>query len=115
ATVFRVAFAAVTFHLLEIIGLTLAGGVLLLWVCWRMYRELRHRPTAMVQSAPSRRTLGRAMLTIAVADLSMSLDNVLAVAVAAEGHVWVLVVGLGLSILLMGIAAGLLARLLERY
>jgi len=114
ATAIRVACAAAAFRLLEIIGLTLAGGLLLLWVCWRMYRELR-RPAAGADGGPPRRTLGQAMLMIAFADLSMSLDNVLAVAGASEGHLWVLVVGLGLSVVLMGIAAGVLAKLLERY
>ncbi|MBV9757135.1 MAG: YjbE family putative metal transport protein [Alphaproteobacteria bacterium] len=115
ATAIRVACAAAAFRLLEIIGLTLAGGLLLLWVCWRMYRELRRRPAAGVEAGLPRRTLGQAMLLIAFADLSMSLDNVLAVAGASEGHLWVLVVGLGLSVVLMGIAAGVLAKLLERY
>lgn len=113
ATLIRVVCALAAFRLLQVIGLTLAGGVLLLWVCWRMYRELRRRPRA--EHGPARRTLGQAMLMIAVADLSMSLDNVLAVAGAAEGHLWVLVVGLGLSVVLMGVAASILAKLLERY
>ena len=115
ATVIRIACAAAAFRLLEIIGLTLAGGLLLLWVSWRMYRELRRRPRAGADAGPARRTLGQAMLMIALADLSMSLDNVLAVAGAAEGHLRVLVVGLGLSVVLMGIAAGVLSKLLERY
>jgi YjbE family integral membrane protein len=115
ATAIRVVCAAAAFRLLEIIGLTLAGGLLLLWVCWRMYRELRRRPKPGVEHGLPRRTLSQAMLMIALADLSMSLDNVLAVAGAAEGHLWVLVVGLGLSVVLMGIAAGVLAKLLERY
>jgi YjbE family integral membrane protein len=113
ATVIRVACALAAFRLLQVIGLTLAGGVLLLWICWRMYRELRRRPPT--DRGPARRTLGQAMLMIAIADLSMSLDNVLAVAGAAQGHLWVLVVGLGLAVVLMGVAAGILARMLERY
>jgi len=115
ATVIRIGCAAVAFQLLAIIGLTLAGGLLLLWVCWRMYRELRRRPPAGLDDALPRKTLAQAMLQIVLADLSMSLDNVLAVAGAAGGHAWVLVVGLALSVLLMGIAAGMIAGLLERH
>jgi YjbE family integral membrane protein len=114
ATVIRVVLGAVTLQLLEIIGLLLAGGLLLLWVCWRMYRELRgsaHHGAGTVKS----KTLTQAMLQIVLADLSMSLDNVLAVAGAAEGRVWVLVTGLVLSVALMGLAAGLMARLLGRH
>src|SRR5205814_3332639 len=69
ATVIRVVCAAIAFRLLAIIGLTLAGGLLLLWVCWRMYRELRHRPTVAEQQGAPRTTLGRAMLLIAIADV----------------------------------------------
>jgi len=115
ATVIRIGCAAITFQLLAIIGLTLAGGLLLLWVCWRTYRDLRHRPPAGLVNGPARKTLGRAMLQILIADLSMSLDNVLAVAGAAEGHAWVLIAGLAISVVLMGIAAGILATLLERH
>lgn len=115
ATVIRLICAAVAFRLLALIGLTLAGGLLLLWVCWRMYRDLRRSRPADAGHAEGHKTLRQAMLQITLADLSMSLDNVLAVAGAAEGHLWVLVVGLALSVLLMGIAAGLLARLLERH
>jgi YjbE family integral membrane protein len=112
ATVIRIALGAVALQLLAIIGLLLAGGVLLLWVCWRMFRELRHtRHAAAVRPV---KTLRQAMLQIILADLSMSLDNVLAVAGAAHGSVWVLAVGLLLSVVLMGIAANLIARLLER-
>jgi YjbE family integral membrane protein len=114
ATVIRLVCAAVAFRLLALIGLTLAGGLLLLWVCWRMYRDLR-RTRPGTEEGARHKTLRQAMLQIALADLSMSLDNVLAVAGAAEGHLWVLVVGLALSVLLMGIAAGLLAKLLERH
>ncbi len=112
ATVLRVALALVALRLLAVIGLTLAGGVLLLWVCWRMYRELRGR--ARPQAGAGGKTLLQAMLQIVLADLSMSLDNVLAVAGAAHEHPLVLVLGLVLSVVLMGVAAGLLARLLER-
>jgi YjbE family integral membrane protein len=113
ATVIRIALGAVALQLLAIIGLLLAGGVLLLWVCWRMFRELRrtHRPSG--PAAPGK-TLRQAMLQIILADLSMSLDNVLAVAGAAHGSTWVLAVGLLLSVALMGIAANLIAKLLER-
>ena len=114
ATVIRVALGAVTLQLLEIIGLLLAGGLLLLWVCWRMYRELRGSAHHDAGKAKSK-TLTQAMAQIVLADLSMSLDNVLAVAGAAEGRVWVLVTGLVLSVALMGLAAGLMARLLERH
>lgn len=114
ATVIRIALAAVTLELLAIVGLTLAGGLLLLWVCWRMYRELSRPHAAHAAGAP-RRTLGRAMVQIILADLSMSLDNVLAVAGAAHEHPWVLVAGLAISVVLMGAAAGLIASLLERY
>ena len=113
ATAIRIALGAVALQLLAIIGLLLAGGVLLLWVCWRMFRELRHvhRTDAAAQHG---KTLRQAMAQIIVADLSMSLDNVLAVAGAAHGSTWVLGAGLLLSVALMGIAANLIARLLER-
>ena len=108
ATVIRIGLGVVA-----IIGLLLAGGVLLLWVCWRMFRELRRsRQAAAVTSV--KKTLGQAMTQIVLADLSMSLDNVLAVAGAAHGSTWVLTVGLILSVALMGLAANLIARLLER-
>jgi len=113
ATIIRIALATVTLQLLEIVGLTLAGGLLLLWVCWRMYRELRPRER-VGHAAPPARSLGRAMVQIVLADLSMSLDNVLAVAGAAQGHPWVLAAGLAISVLLMGAAASVIANLLER-
>jgi YjbE family integral membrane protein len=116
ATVIRVALGAVTLQLLQIIGLTLAGGVLLLWVCWKMFRELRRNHGAGDRvAAPRRKSLGQAMIQIVLADLSMSLDNVLAVAGAAEGRTWVLVAGLTISVILMGVAAGLIAKLLDRF
>ena len=114
ATLLRIGLGAITLQLLEIVGLLLAGGLLLLWVCWRMYRELRHTQRA-ADAPPGTKTLTQAMLQIVLADLSMSLDNVLAVAGAAGGHTWVLVVGLGLSVVLMGLAANLVASLLERH
>jgi YjbE family integral membrane protein len=109
--VIRVALGAVALQLLEVIGLLLAGGLLLLWVCWRMYRELRasRRP-----AAGAAKTLRAAIVQIILADVSMSLDNVLAVAGAAQNRFWILATGLVLSIALMGLAADLVARLLER-
>ena len=113
ATVLRIALGAITLQLLEIIGLVLAGGVLLLWVCWRMFRELRH-PAKVAHHAPVAKSLPEAMLQIVLADVSMSLDNVLAVAGAAQDHLWVLVTGVALSVVLMGALATLIAGLLER-
>ncbi len=118
ATVLRIAFATVAVHLLAIIGLLLAGGLLLLWVCWKMWRELRAGhgdEEAMANENAPRKTFFQAATQIVVADVSMSLDNVLAVAGAAREHPSVLIVGLGLSIALMGIAANLIARLLTRH
>ncbi len=136
ATAMRIGFAAVTVQLLSIVGLTLAGGVLLLWVCWKMFRELREPAHAVededapgreaahpdasgafgqAADGPRRKTLGQAIVQILVADVSMSLDNVLAVAGAAKENVWVLVVGLAISVVLMGVAATLIARLLNRH
>lgn len=114
ATAVRIVLGAIVLQLLAIIGLLLAGGLLLLWVCWRMYRELRRAREIAEGGAPPRKTLGEAMTQIVLADLSMSLDNVLAVAGAAEGSTWVLMLGLLLSVVLMGFAANLLASLLER-
>ena len=113
ATAIRIVLGIVALELLAIIGLLLAGGVLLLWVCWRMYRELRgpHHAAA----ARPHKTLAQAMLQIILADLSMSLENVLAVAGAAHGRTWVLACGLLLSVVLMGIAANLIAKMLERH
>lgn len=114
ATVIRIAMGAVALKLLAIIGLLLAGGVLLLWVCWKMFRELRrtHRTNTATKST---KTLRQAMIQIILADVSMSLDNVLAVAGAAHDRLWVLTTGLIFSVALMGLAAGLIARLLERH
>ena len=120
ATVLRLAFAAVAIELLEIVGLLLAGGILLLWVCWKMWRELHeqraHRidASAVAKEAP-RKTFAQATWQIVLADISMSLDNVLAVAGAARDHPAALVFGLALSIVLMGVAANFVARLLTRY
>jgi YjbE family integral membrane protein len=114
ATVIRIAMGAVALELLAIIGLLLAGGVLLLWVCWKMFRELR-RSHRVAAGGTGTKTLRQAMVQIVLADVSMSLDNVLAVAGAAHDRFWVLTVGLVLSVGLMGLAAGLIARLLERH
>lgn len=133
ATVLRIVFASITTQLLEIVGLLLAGGILLLWVCWKMWRELRaghaennletekalegrdlDEDGSITEHAP-RKTFGQAAWQIVIADVSMSLDNVLAVAGAAREHPVVLVFGLGLSIALMGIAATFIARLLQKH
>ena len=113
ATVLRIVLSVVALRLLAIIGLVLAGGLLLLWVAWKMYRELRRRPRRDAGRVPPK-SLGQAIAQIIVADLSMSFDNVLAVAGAAAGHVGILVAGLVVSIVLMGVAASAIAALLER-
>lgn len=118
ATVLRIGFALITVQLLQIIGLVLAGGVLLLWVCWKLWRELRmaRKPGDGGSGEPVRpKSLGQAIYQIALADIAMSLDNVLAVAGVAREQTSVLVFGLALSILLMGFAATYIARLLERH
>jgi YjbE family integral membrane protein len=123
ATVFRMLFAAIALQLLAIIGLALAGGVLLLWVAWKLFRELRHAQAARRVKAietPSpvpRKTIGQAVMHIVVADISMSLDNVLAVAGVArtQAEPWVLFLGLILSVALMGVASSVVARLLARH
>ena len=118
AALIRIALGAIALKLLAIIGLTLAGGILLLWVCWKMFRELRHAGHAEADEGAvpgKRKTLGAAILQILVADVSMSLDNVLAVAGAAQGNTGVLVAGLAISVALMGLAAQLIARLLQRF
>ena len=119
ATVLRIGFASITIQILEIIGLLLAGGVLLLWVCWKMWRELRtpsHHPGALSADVAVRhKTFGQAIWQIIVADVSMSLDNVLAVAGAARQYPAILIFGLVLSIALMGAAASFIANLLQRH
>ena len=133
ATVLRIVFASFTVQLLQIIGLLLAGGLLLLWVCWKLWRELRsgrlidmsgrHAPREVAAEAPSAapttaappKTMRQAVTQIIVADVSMSLDNVLAVAGVAREHAWVLVFGLVLSVAFMGLAAAVIARLLGRF
>ncbi|MFL9825387.1 TerC family protein [Rhodoplanes sp. SY1] len=132
ATLLRIGFAAVTTQLLQIVGLLLAGGLLLLWVSWKMWRELRAQHVVAsdasgrvddvrinsdgtLTAVTRQKTFAQAAWQIVVADISMSLDNVLAVAGAAREHPWVLVFGLGLSIALMGIAANYIAALLQRH
>lgn len=133
ATVLRIGFALITTHLLAITGLVLAGGILLLWVCWKMWRELRegaHQDQHEASEALSgldlnadgtvagrapRKTFAQAAWQIVIADVSMSVDNVLAVAGAAREHPTVLALGLMISIGLMGLAASFIARLLQRH
>ena len=128
AAILRIIFAGLTVHLLAIIGLTLAGGLLLAWVCWRMWQELRSGgfdadldidgddengdSQSDGQVTPN---LRRACMNIIIADLSMSLDNVLAVAGAARDHLGILIFGLVLSIALMAFASTLIAKVLEKY
>ena len=114
ATAIRILFGAITIQLLAVIGLMLAGGLLLLWVCWKLYRELRKAPHTEGTAIGPGKSMAQAMTQIVLADISMSLDNVLAVAGAAGNRTWVLAVGLVLSVALMGLAAGLIARLLDR-
>ncbi len=132
ATVLRIFFALITTQLLAIVGLLLAGGILLLWVCWKMWRELRDgRATedraeealtgmdlnadGTIAGGGPTKTLRQASLQIVIADVSMSLDNVLAVAGAARDHPTVLIIGLVMSIALMGLAASFVARLLNKH
>lgn len=121
ATILRVLFAVLATQILQIVGLLLAGGILLLWVCWKMWRELRASSTGPAGASEAgasagnqpRKTLVQASWQIIVADVSMSLDNVLAVAGAAREHPVVMIFGLGLSIAMMGVAASFIARLLH--
>jgi YjbE family integral membrane protein len=115
ATVMRVGFAIVATSLLRILGLLLAGGVLLLWVAWKLCRDIAGQPAARLGEAAAPKTLRRALWQIVVADVSMSLDNVLAVAAAAREHPAILIAGLGISVVLMAAASSLVARLIERY
>ena len=117
ALVLRIGFALIATWLLGIVGLIFAGGLLLLWVSWKMWRELHHsRPQEEgVENIRPARSFASAAWAVAVADVSMSLDNVLAVAGAAREHPGVLIVGLLLSVALMGLAANLIARYIERY
>ena len=130
AVVLRILFALVTTQLLAIIGLTFAGGLLLLWVCWKLFRELRaQREEALAAALVSEeegadgaagpaggtKPVRTAVWEVIVADVSMSLDNVLAVAGAAREHPYILAIGLLLSVALMGAAASFIARLLNRF
>jgi YjbE family integral membrane protein len=125
ATVLRIVFALLATHLLAFTGLLLAGGLLLLWVCYKMWRELQgqdgHEAEHAMEQANAlvhpgaRKTLGQAVMQIIIADVSMSLDNVLAVAGAAQQHTVALIFGLGLSVVLMGVASSLISRLLNRF
>jgi len=115
AVVLRVGLAVIAVSLMKIIGLTLAGGIVLLWVCWRFWRDISGNQHHQTAAPDANASLKRAILQIVLSDVSMSLDNVLAVAGAARDHLDVLVVGLLLSVGLMGAAANLIARVLERY
>jgi YjbE family integral membrane protein len=124
AVVLRILFASIATQLLSIIGLTLAGGILLLWVCWKMYREITiHKPEPAYagagaiggSNAPQTATFGAALAQIIVADISMSLDNVLAVAGAAKGDIPILVAGLAIAVVFMAFMSAFIAKLLVRY
>jgi YjbE family integral membrane protein len=124
ALVLRIFFALIVTQLLQVVGLVLAGGLLLMWVAWRMYREIRRKDESAGSEEivgdehsglKSAKSFSSAVWGIALADVSMSLDNVLAVAGAAREHPWVLVFGLVLSVILMGVAADFVARYVERY
>ncbi len=117
AVVLRILFSLVALRLLAILGLTLAGGLLLLWVAWKLFRDLRAGAAHKSQSSKGegRKTMKAAVISILVADVSMSLDNALAVAGAARGNIPVLIIGLALSVALMAIAAEWVARIIGRY
>ena len=127
AVVMRIVFAAVTMQLLNVVGLMLAGGLLLLWVCWKMFQDLNVNKdtdknailegdkTSEKRQSHAHKTVGAAVFQVAVADISMSLDNVLAVAGAANNHMSALVIGLTLSVVLMGVGATLIAKLLQKH
>jgi len=124
ALILRIIFALLVSQLLQIVGLVLAGGILLLWVAWRMFRELQHNGESKGSDEVAgdehsgmkpAKTFASAAWGVALADVSMSLDNVLAVSGAAREHPWVLIFGLILSVLLMGAAANIIARYIDRY
>ena len=129
ALVLRIIFALAVSWLLQVVGLILAGGLLLMWVAWRMWRELRHEgivggdspvpdhDMGVGDAAPlkSPKSFAAAAWSVALADVSMSLDNVLAVAGAARDHPGIMVAGLLLSVALMGLAANIIAQYIERY
>jgi YjbE family integral membrane protein len=119
ALVLRIAFALLVTQLMQLVGLVFAGGLLLVWVAWKMWRELRSggeaEDSSDIAGKAAPKGFAQAAWAVAIADVSMSLDNVLAVAGAAREHPGILVIGLILSVALMGIAANLLARVIERY
>ncbi len=135
AAVTRILFSMIAFYLLKVVGLLLAGGLLLAWVAWTMWRDLRqqakndraraeaavsngldlHDESKSTRPVPVTKSFGRALMAIVIADVSMSLDNVLAVAGAARDHLTIMIFGLGLSIALMGFAANYLASLMEKH
>lgn len=129
ALVLRIAFATVTMQLLEIQGLLLAGGLLLLWVAWRMWHDLKahtpvmvgdpvageHMAEAIASGGKAPATFMRALSTIIIADVSMSLDNVLAVAAVSKHNVYIMAFGLILSVVLMGVAASVIARIINQH
>ena len=133
ATVLRIVFALLATQLLQLVGLLLAGGLLLLWVCWKMWQELHHTAAADHASEEAleealeghavepvipgvrKKTLRQAVTQIIIADVSMSLDNVLAVAGAAQHHIEAMIFGLALSVVLMGVASAFIARLLNKH
>ncbi len=123
AALLRIIFAIFTTRLLGILGLGIAGGLLLLWVTWKLWREIRagyqagpaEAAATATSSTSAQKTFSQALIQIVVADVSMSLDNVLAVAGTARHHIWVLVIGLTLSVALMGVAATLVAGILRKY
>lgn len=119
AVVCRIIFALLTVWLLKLPGVLLLGGLLLLWVCWRLFVDLRRRQTRADvhtgKEAVKQLTLMQAMVQVSIADISMSLDNVLAVAAIAREHIYILVFGLALSVVLMLVAATFIARILEKH
>jgi YjbE family integral membrane protein len=115
ALVLRIGFALAATWLLRFVGVLAAGGFLLLWVAWKMWRELRRPAAHAGKDARSAKSFGRAVLAVAVADVSMSLDNVLGVAGAARDHPAILVFGLLFSVAMMGLAANLIARVIDRH
>jgi YjbE family integral membrane protein len=126
ALVLRIFFALIVSQLLQVIGLIFAGGLLLLWVAWKMYRDLKRSEATESPGSPeilgdensgipAAKSFAAAAWAVAVADVSMSLDNVLAVAGAAREHPEVMIVGLVVSVALMGVAANFIAKYIERY
>jgi YjbE family integral membrane protein len=115
ALVLRIGFALAAAYLLHFVGIMFAGGLLLLWVAWRMWRDLRHEAARKKDGTKSAKSFGRAALAVALADVSMSLDNVLGVAGAAREHPAILVFGLIFSVAMMGLAANLIAKVIDRY